>query len=438
MSKRKLINLFGDRKRRRPPPRTFPLAELTGVELLDRRLLPAVTATFAVARGVLNITGNAHDNTIVVSRNLGGAILVNNHAVIGRGGRATVANTKLIRVSGLGGNDKLSLNESKGALPMAEILGGDGNDLITGGSGNDQLIGGSGNDTLHGGAGNDQILGGNGNDVLIGGDGNDFIDGGPGNDIASLGAGDDTFRWDPGDGSDTVDGEDGHDTLRFTGSDAAETFDISANGGDVQLSRDVGNVNMDLRNIEAVNLSARGGADTITVDDLAGTSLTQLNLDLAGASSSSGDGQPDSVIVNGTNGGDRIVIDASASGITILGLAASVDIAGSDAASDTLTVNGLGGDDTIAANGFEAGVINLFLNGGAVRTTFSAARGTTSSTVAPAMTRLTWAQATTRSCGTPAMAATASKGGSVSTRWSSMAQTPTSSSMFRPMAGAFD
>ena len=64
------------------------------------------------------------------------------------GGRATVANTKLIRVFGLGGNDDLFLNETNGALPKADMFGGSGNDTITGGSGDDVLDGGPGDDIL--------------------------------------------------------------------------------------------------------------------------------------------------------------------------------------------------------------------------------------------------------------------------------------------------
>ena len=54
----------------------------------------------------------------------------------------------LIQVFGQGGNDTISLDETNGALPAAQLFGGAGNDTLTGGSGNDQLFGGAGNDTL--------------------------------------------------------------------------------------------------------------------------------------------------------------------------------------------------------------------------------------------------------------------------------------------------
>ena len=59
---------------------------------------------------------------------------------------------------------------------------------------------------------------------------------------------------------------------------------------------------MDLNGVEQVNVNALGGADTITVNDLSGTDVTSVNLDLAGTpGSGTGDGQADTVIVNGTN-----------------------------------------------------------------------------------------------------------------------------------------
>src|SRR5262249_17026844 len=148
VSIRKLINLFVDREGRRRPSRRVPLVELTGLELLDRRIMPAVPATFSALQGVLTVTGDAQGNTIAVSPDAGGTIRVNNSAVPVQGGPATVANTRLIQIVGLGGNDNLSLNETNGALPGANIDGGDGNDTITGGSGNDTLTGGAGNDTF--------------------------------------------------------------------------------------------------------------------------------------------------------------------------------------------------------------------------------------------------------------------------------------------------
>jgi Ca2+-binding RTX toxin-like protein len=448
--------------------------------------MPAITASFSAGLGVLTVTGDAQDNTIEVSRNAAGAILVDGGAVAVRGGTATVANTKLIQILGLGGNDKLSLNEANGALPNANIFGGDGNDTITGGSGNDMLFGeagndtlfgkggndslfgGDGNDTLVGGAGNDQVFGqggddrliwnpgdgtdlneggagndtvevnggnasetftvvpngtrvrfdrtspapfsldigtaenlvvnmnggddtftasnglaplihltvdggagndtitgGDGNDVLIGGDGNDIINGGRGNDLLLGGGGDDTFLWNPGDGSDTVEGQDGNDTLVFNGSNASEQFDISANGQRVRLDRNVGGIVMDLNGIEGIDLTTLGGADKVNVNDLTGTELTSLNLDLsAGAASGVGDGLAETVVVNGTSGNDAILVTGSAGSASVLGLAARVNITGADPTVDQLTFDALAGNDVVDALGLSAGAILLTEDGG--------------------------------------------------------------------------
>ena len=97
----------------------------------------AVNASFSA--GVLNVTGDTLDNNIAVSRNAAGGILVNGGAVAISGGTATVANTDLIQVFGLGGNDTLNLVEANGALPRSNLFGGSGNDALTGGSGVLQL-----------------------------------------------------------------------------------------------------------------------------------------------------------------------------------------------------------------------------------------------------------------------------------------------------------
>jgi Ca2+-binding RTX toxin-like protein len=486
MWKRKLSGVHTNRQGlQRPSRRARPL-DLKGLEMLDRRVMPAVTAIFSAAQGVLTVIGDAHDNTIAVSRDAAGSILVNSGSVTVLGGRATVANTKLIQIFGLDGNDNLSLNETNGALPSANIFGGSGSDTITGGSGDDQLFGQAGNDTLlgkggndllfggdgddvltggtgndqvfgqggndrmiwnpgegtdlneggagidtvevnggngaetftvapngtrvrfdrvtpapfsldigttenlvvnmnggddtfvgsnglaglialtvNGGAGNDTITGGDGNDVLIGGDGNDLINGGRGNDTALMGAGDDTFVWNPGDGSDTVEGQGGKDTMLFNGSNVSEQIDVSANGQRIRFFRNVGNVTMDLNGVEGINFNALGGADTITVNDLTGTGVTALNLDLAGVpGSGTGDGQADTVIVNGTNGADSVNVIGSGATFVVSGLPTFVAVKGSEGSNDSLVLNTLGGDDTVHTQSLPASVVRLTIDGG--------------------------------------------------------------------------
>src|SRR5262245_45588833 len=117
-------------------------------ESMEVRRLFAVTASFLAGTGQLSVIGDSLDNTITISRNAAGQILVNNGAVAVQGGTPTIANTALIQVFGQSGNDNISLNEATGALPVALLLGGGGNDTLTGGSGNDQVFGEAGNDNL--------------------------------------------------------------------------------------------------------------------------------------------------------------------------------------------------------------------------------------------------------------------------------------------------
>src|SRR5262249_42885444 len=149
-----------DRKR---PYRGRFVPDLEG---LGDRIMPAVTAFFVQPAGVLTILGDAGNNTIAVSRDAAGKILVNGGAGTVPGGTPTVANTAAISVFGLGGNDNISLDEANGPLPSALLFGGDGNDTLTGGSAADLLFGQAGDDLLLGKGGADLLFGGDGNDIL--------------------------------------------------------------------------------------------------------------------------------------------------------------------------------------------------------------------------------------------------------------------------------
>jgi Ca2+-binding RTX toxin-like protein len=255
-----------------------------------------------------------------------------------------------ISVQGGAGDDEIRVDESQGAFT---------DDVITldGGPGDDTLTGGSGPDVLDGGSGDDVLRGGDGDDVLIGGSGNDQVDGGRGSDTASLGSGADRFTWDPGDGSDAVDGGAGNDTLVFDGSNVAEHMEMSADSSHVHLFRDVGDVTMDLSTIENADVNASGGADTITVDDLTGTGLRTAAVDLGETPGGPGDGQPDTVIVNGTDHADHVHLSSTAGNVLVSGLAPQIQIAGAEATNDTLDVNTLAGDDTIDGAPAVSGVI---------------------------------------------------------------------------------
>jgi Ca2+-binding RTX toxin-like protein len=217
--------------------------------------------------------------------------------------------------------------------------------------------------TVDGGAGNDTILGSNGIDLLLGGADNDLVDGQQGNDVAFLGAGNDTFQWDPGDGSDVVEGQDGTDTLLFNGSAGDERMAVSANGGRVVFTRDIGNIVMDLDDVESIVAKALGGTDLLTVNDLSGTDVVNVTADLA-ASGGGNDLAADNVVVNATNGDDIVSVTGAGTAVQVANLPALVSVSGGIAGSDRLTVNGLFGSDVLDATGLAATAMLLTLDGG--------------------------------------------------------------------------
>src|SRR5262249_12963541 len=146
----------------------------------------------------------------------------------------------------------------------------------------------------------------------------------------------------------------------------AEKIDISANGSRVRFTRDVANIVMDLNGIEAIDFTAKGGADNITVNNLNGTDVTEVNLDLAATpGTGTGDGAADTVTVNGTNPADRIQIAGAGTSYSVSGLHAQVNVTGSEGANDQLIVNALGGNDIVDASGLPAGITGLTIDGGA-------------------------------------------------------------------------
>jgi Ca2+-binding RTX toxin-like protein len=263
------------------------------------------------------------------------------HVVVTGGAASPVDVTAAERlvVRGLKGTDTIAAGTGLAALTQLELDGGDDRD---------------------------QIDGGDGADLLLGGGDADDIDGNRGNDVAFLGPGKDAFTWDPGDGSDVVEGEAGNrDVLVFNGSGQSENFDASANGPRLRFFRDVGTIVMDVAGVERVDLNALGGSDTTVVNDLTGTEVSLVDVDLAGVlGGGAGDGQADSVVVNGTAGDDEVSVDASSGAVIVSGLAAEVRVFNAEAANDRLTVRTLGGDDRVEGDTGLAALLALTADGG--------------------------------------------------------------------------
>ncbi|QEL16354.1 calcium-binding protein [Limnoglobus roseus] len=322
---------------------------------LEGREVPAVTASFLPSAGVFSVFGDNLDNTITVSRDAAGKLLVNGGAVSILGGTATVANTSLIQVFGQGGNDTITLNEANGALPKANLFGGAGNDVLTGGSGNDLLFGQDGNDTLLGKGGNDLLFGGAGNDVLTGGDGDDQVFGE---------AGDDRTVWNPGDDTDLNEGGAGIDTVEVNGGNGAEAFTVTANGTRVRFDRvNPAPFSLDIGTSEKLVVNMNGGDDTFTAGNGLAP-LIQLTVD-GGTGNDTITGGDGNDFLFGGDGNDTIN-GGRGNDTAYLGAGDDVFVWNPGDGSDT--VEGQAGNDRMVFNGANINEkIDVSANGGRVR-----------------------------------------------------------------------
>jgi RTX calcium-binding nonapeptide repeat (4 copies) len=301
-----------------------------------------------IKHGTLNVQGGNHGDAVALRLKAGDPSQI--QVDVGDDGTGDFSFARnavsAIKVKGGDGNDSIRVDDANGAFTNSiptTISGGDGNDTLSGGQ--------------------TQVAAEN--ETFNGGDGNDTVDGGKGNDTAYLGSGNDTFRWDNGEGSDVIEGQDGTDTMLFNGAGVAENVTMTANGGRLNFFRVQGNVTMDTNGVEIVDDNALGGADSVTVNDLTGTDVTQTNIDLASAlGGTAADGAVDNVVVNGTNGDDNIAINGNGSGADVTGLATAVSVKHADP-TDTLSVNTLAGTDHVVASGI-AGVLQVLVDGAAV------------------------------------------------------------------------
>lgn len=192
------------------------------------------------------------------------------------------------------------------------------------------------------------LAGGPGKDVIIGSPSDDQVTGGADADVAFGGKGLDTFNWAPGDGNDILEGGIGTDFLHMDGSGADERFDVSPVGGRIRVTRDVGNVNLDLNDLERLDIAPLGGADTMHVADLSGTDTDHVSFMLPlSRGTFAGDGARDRVLVDGTNGTDAIHAKAGGPTVRVEGLATIVETIGAEAALDSMFLDTKLGSDSV-------------------------------------------------------------------------------------------
>ncbi len=220
---------------------------------------------------------------------------------------------------------------ARSQFDRVRVLAGDGDDRVRiddGGSRGSAPVPA----TIDGQGGADTLIGGRGMDELSGGEGNDLLDGNRGSDV--------------------VDGGGGFDRLTVNGSDADERVRLEANGPRARLSRDSDGITINLGTVERVDVTARGGNDTLTVDDLTGTGIQEVHDDLAavpgGATPDTGS---DQLILNGSSGDDFVdVLSTSSDRVSVLGLPTFVTTLHGDPTRDRLTIQGRAGDDRINAS----------------------------------------------------------------------------------------
>jgi Ca2+-binding RTX toxin-like protein len=137
----------------------------------------------------------------------------------------------------------------------------------------------------------------------------------------------------------TLLGDAGSDIVVGKGSSAAERFDISR---DVSRLRFARNGNAFRTAVERFDLLALGGADNVTVNDLAGAGLGRLNANLGQ------DGAADVVDIKGSSAANELRVGG---GISISGIGAAVNVLRAQAANDKLNIDPGAGIDRVTVDG---------------------------------------------------------------------------------------
>jgi Ca2+-binding RTX toxin-like protein len=295
-----------------------------------------VSPSAVVANGTLTVTGTNGADAIHAGL---GATPNTFFVDFGNGDVRTFDSSTFVSISVFLGNGDDSFS-----VPVAGQFA-DKRLSVFGENGTDSLSGSRGADVLDGGNGDDAILGSDGNDLITGDRGDDVVDGEKGTDTELLGSGSDVAVWLPGEGSDNVDGDSGADALNFIGADAAETMALTANGNHAVFTRQPGSVVMDTVDVETLNLRALGGADAVTLNDVHGTALDTVNVDLSSAQGN-GDNAGDTLTVNGTAAADNLAVTAQGSAVTLTGGQPSVHVTGAEP-TDRLQINTGDGNDAV-------------------------------------------------------------------------------------------
>jgi hypothetical protein len=143
----------------------------------------------------------------------------------------------------------------------------------------------------------------------------------------------------------------GLDTLVLDGSAADEHIRVAAADERVRLVRDVGDLRVDVDDVEQIRVAAGDGEDSVTVGDLSATDAFQVDAEL-------GDGL-DTATVDASDESDQVSVSAFSGAVAVLG-PTFVRLEHPEA-TDRLTVDGRRGDDIISAS---TAAMALTLDGG--------------------------------------------------------------------------
>lgn len=200
-------------------------------------------------------------------------------------------NNVIPNLDGGGGTNDPGAGDPGSGNTSGNIVGTEGNDVLTGSNGNDTLSGRGGNDFLHGRQGNDQLFGEAGNDTLRGGKGIDRVDGGDGNDAVYGDRDNDTVIGGNGDdllyggkdndsllgeaGNDTLAGDLGQDTL--IGGPGMDTYILGSDTFDIVFYDDAEDFMKLPSGLTFADLVISQGLDQYVQDGQIETLLTNRN-----------------------------------------------------------------------------------------------------------------------------------------------------------------
>lgn len=317
-------------------------------------------------------------------------------------------------VGNFGDSDDFIYVDPAVSIPVTITGGAGADEIYYNGSGAATIYGDNPSTTVVGGVSyNDYILSTTGRATIYGGPGNDRIDGG-GNDIIRGDEGDDVITFDAGSGGiGTVYGGSGTDRFRVKLGSEAEAISVTtAAGVQFRIQRVnpatgllMGSVDAN-SGFEILQLEAGGGADTVTVSDLASTGLSELIIDLSKAQTGvtmvtvpnpdpaapagetyqievavyANDSDADTAIIEGGSSGDTIAAVTVADGsdldddgniserllsVTRTGSTPVKVINSFRVSGDRVIIDGKGGHDSIDASGVADNIAAIILRGSA-------------------------------------------------------------------------